>query len=153
MVTSSDIYSAATTVAAFPYQLLSIPASYNRIRCCLPTVIVRWTSSARPLVHLVVGLFGPVHVLVGQPLAWSGVLPGSLKHTCGGRLETPVSNPVQHDRRLIGPKSLRDDCSATRLGQPFHRGGCSDGAASLVWATSQRGPHIVSVARPVLPSY
>ena len=102
-----------------------------------------------PSVQLAVWLSGPVHDLVGQLLAWLAVLLGSLKLTNGGRPETPVSHPVQHDWRLIGSESLRGGCSTTRLGWTFPRGGCSEGAASLVRATSQREPHVISTTRHV----
>ena len=98
-----------------------------------------------PLVRLTVGLFGPVHDLVGL-LAWSVILLGSLKLACGGCPETPVSYLVEHGRRLIWPESLKDGYSAMRPGPAFPRGCYSDGVASPAWATSQRGPHIVPTA-------
>ena len=55
-------------------------------------------------VHLAqqaIGLFGPVYYLVGQLAAWLVILLMSPKLANSGRLETPISLPIQYDRRSI----------------------------------------------------
>ena len=117
----SDICRTTMTAAAPPCQLLLSPpaVTVQGVVCQLSSYDER--ALCVPLVRLAVGSFRPIHNLVGQLLAYSVVLRGSLKLICCGRPETTASNTVQYDCRLIGPKSLRDNCSSTRLDRPFPR--------------------------------
>ena len=129
MVTSSDTCSATVTAAACPCQVLFVPASCSCTRRGLLTIIVKWTCSTS---SFAITSCRVVQGLVSRLLLWLAVLPGSLKLAYDGRPETPVSNPVQCGRRLIGPKSLRAKCSASGLGRPSLGEGYLDGVASLV---------------------
>ena len=139
---SSDTYSA---IVSSDCVFLSPPAVIVRGVVCQ---LSSYNGCARqtPLLPLVVGPFGPVHVLVGQLLIWSTVLPGSLKLACDGRPEMLVSNPVQHGRGLIGPKLLRAERSAMRLDRRSHGVGFSSRATYLARATPQMGVHVTPFA-------
>ena len=56
-----------------------------------------------------------VQGLIGLPLLWSGVRPGSIRLSFGGHPEAPASHPDQCSRRLIWQKLLVVECSAKGL--------------------------------------
>ena len=147
VVMSFDTCNTVVMAIAHPCRMLSVPASYSRMRCGLLAVIVQQTCSAS---SFAITDRRVVQGLVNQLLLWSAILSGSLKLAPDGLLETPISNPIQHGRELIGPKSLRAECSATKLGRPSLKEGYSDRAASLVQAAPQRRFCITPAASHVL---